>query len=161
MVMVCPSTSSTSSNAGIAVISFDFSVTFSCANTSLDDVPSALTMWMAAVDVAVFMLLRKVFPSIAMTSANPVCNDCDHPIKHSRNFFGSSAAHTRANVFLHGMPDVKGKYSRKKSSLSSPNVTRSRQLSEPHIEPHNITNKISTNGYNFDRSTRGSVNTIK
>jgi len=93
---------------------------------------------------------------MAMTSPGMVCSEAVQAMKQLRNCSGSRAALTRAKVFLQGMPDEKGKYSRRKSSLSCPNMTKSRQLSAPQIEPHNITKRISSSGYSFVRSTRGS-----
>jgi len=95
---------------------------------------------------------------MAMTSCGAVCSDAVQAMKHALNGSGSKAAHTRAKVFLQGMPDANGKYLRKKSSFSTPNITKSRQLSAPQIEPHKITKRISLSGYNFVRSMRGSVN---
>ncbi len=55
---------------------------------------------------------------------------------------------TRENVFLQGIPDAKGSWVRKKSSLSPPNITKSRPLAaphtEPHTEPHKSTNMMRT-----------------
>lgn len=127
------------------------------ASTRRESVAKALTMWIAAAPVEASALLHKVFPSMAMTSPGTVCSEAAQARKQVRNCSGSSAAHTRATVFLQAMPAEKGKYSRRKPSFSCPNDTKSRQLSAPQIEPHNSTNSISSSGYSFVLSTRGSV----
>ena len=76
---------------------------------------------------------------MAVTSPDTRGSEAAQARKQAPNCSGSSAAHTREKVFLQGMPAEKGKYSRRKSSFSCPNITKSRQLSAPQIEPHSST----------------------
>ena len=127
------------------------------ASTRRESVAKALTMWIAAAPAAASALLHKVLPSMAMTSPDTRGSEAAQARKQAPNCSGSSAAHTREKVFLQGMPAEKGKYSRRKSSFSCPNITKSRQLSAPQIEPHSSTKRISSSGYSLVRSTCGSV----
>ena len=145
----------------MAVISFDLASVFYCARINLVPVAKALTIWIAGILSCLFILLHSVFPSIAITSFNMLCNDLTQSIKHVLNASGFKAAKTRAYVFLDGSPFSKGKYWRKNSVFSLPNRTKSLQLSAPHIVPHSTTNRISVKGYNLDRFIHGSFNTPK
>ena len=90
----------------MAVISLDLAPTLCCPSTRRESAPYALTMWMGRSSSV--PLPRTVLPSMAMTCAGSVGSEAIQAMKQVRNCSGSMAAHTRAKVFLHGMPASKG-----------------------------------------------------
>src|SRR6266571_1315204 len=77
IVTTAPVTSRRRSSAGMAVISFDFSSTFSCPNTRRFALAQARTIWMAAVAVALSKEWRSVFPTLCSTHHRTHRNDED------------------------------------------------------------------------------------
>jgi hypothetical protein len=68
MVTTAPSIAIMSSRAGMATISFDFSLTLVCASTRRCRAAKAETIWIGALDFVLAPDRRTVLPSMAMTS---------------------------------------------------------------------------------------------
>src|SRR5437899_12832886 len=102
MVTIQPERDNCCNNKGMAVISFDFFSTATCAKTRRFSAAHALTICNAFFPFVLSWERRSVFPSMSITPSILSVRLWTHSKKHASNFTGSRRANTRPNVSCDG-----------------------------------------------------------
>src|SRR5438034_1434171 len=158
MVIIQPERDSFWSNNGMAVISFDFLSTATCANTRRFSAAHALTICNAFFPSFLSAERRSVLPSMASTPSTAPLIPCTHSKKHASNSTGLRCANTRPNVSCDGIPFGNSKIVLSYASFERPNCSTSTHPSAPQIVPHIATIMISSSLCLFVLSILGSLN---
>lgn len=108
MVTIAPSMASMLSNLGIAMISLDFSATFTCPSTMRWRAAKAETMWIGAMSPVLRPDRRTVLPSIAMTPSGDAGHR-GHPGDEAvLELFGIERCEDVANPVVRWRPILEG-----------------------------------------------------
>jgi hypothetical protein len=146
MVTIAPSMASMLSNLGIAMISLDFSATFTCPSTRRWRAAKAETMWIGAMSPVLRPDRRTVLPSIAMTPSGRPVTEATQATKQCWNCSASSVAKMSPIRSCGGVPSLKGRKRRSRASFFSPKRAMSVKVSAPASVPNNASNSTSSSG---------------
>ena len=146
MVTIAPSMASMLSNLGIAMISLDFSATFTCPSTMRWRAAKAETMWIGAMSPVLRPDRRTVLPSIAMTPSGMPVTEATQATKQCWNCSASSVAKMSPIRSCGGVPSLKGRKRRSRASFFSPKRAMSVKVSAPASVPNNASNSTSSSG---------------